>query len=184
MFLAEIHRQLIISDACEIVKILLEKGADVNQCGTIHNCYKSSFGHWRINHYDLVNGGYGLLDDVFPLFVSLYDHDMTTLKSLLSAGADINQQTAIGQTALHALCTTQDGGHGVDNFSLHDEYPSNNKTVLIRLLIDHGADVNICDNSGRSPLQVTCMLLGLEKSTTYRFFLKKEQIFISKTNLE
>ena len=144
---------IFISDVYEVVKILLENGADVTRSGNILRISRNSLDQWLIEHLDLSEVGYGALDDVFPLFVSVnYRLNEETLKMLLSAGADVSQQTAVGQTALHALCKSYDEGREIEKFSLDDVDPSDETTAKIRLLIDHGADVNICDNFGKSPL--------------------------------
>ena len=143
---------LTISDAYEVIQVLLENGADVSGCGFMYYSRKDSTGQWIIGHYCLTEGGYGALDDIFPLFLCSSYQNEKILKVLLSAGADVNQKTAIGQTALHALCTTHGSSFRVEKFSLHDDDPPNSTTALVKLLLDYGADVNICDNFGKSPL--------------------------------
>ena len=131
----------------------MEKGADVSHSG-IHRTYgRNQWDQFLIYHCDSSRGGFGTGDDVFPLFLTIFPHqNEKTSKALLSAGANVNQKTAIGQTALHRLCTCRDGSQANKVFSLDDDDTQNDKTKIIQILIDHGADVNICDDFGKSPL--------------------------------
>ena len=90
--------------------------------------------------------GFGALDDVLPLFVTVacYGRD-DIIEALILAGADVNQRTARGQTVLHALCGTYEGPHDADD-------PTGPQRHKMRILLGHGVDVNVCDDHGQSPL--------------------------------
>ena len=60
--------------------------------------------------------------------------DVTTVRSLLDAGADINIRDKYGRTALYWAC----------------HY---NRTNIVPLLLDAGADINITNNNGYTALQ-------------------------------
>ena len=64
-------------------------------------------------------GGFGAGGDIFPLIAAVavsYNQEdtMKILKELLSAGADINQKTAIGQTVLHIVSISSRKDYYVD----------------------------------------------------------------------
>ena len=126
----------------------------MSRSGIYPPCSMNQWCQLLIYHDDLSNGGFGAQDDVFPLFLAVSCRpNEEILKSLLSAGADVNQKTAIGQTALHRLCNSYDGSQSLRQFSLDDDVDSHSdRTKLIMILMDHGADVNICDDFGKSPL--------------------------------
>ena len=147
-----------VSGLDEVVKILLDSGADVSATGSLHIHYSSFyFGQRQIENHEPFRGQLGALEDVFPLFAAAaFGIGDSTIKTLLSAGADVNQQTAIGQTALHILCKNAGGGPQRLKFSLDDFcLDDSNQTPTIKkiiALIDNGADVNICDDFGKTPL--------------------------------
>ena len=152
----------VFSDLHDLVHFLLDKGADPNATGTVH--LKSSYSNLSypnkrmISNMESSRGGFGAGDDIFPLVAVVAtaynrNENVMVLRKLLSAGADVNQRTAIGQTALHVLCTTADCDCETDEFSLDVDYPSDEtETEAMKALIDHGADVNISDDFGKSPL--------------------------------
>ena len=121
----------------------------MSHSGTFHDSRKNGWDQLIFGHCDFSFGGYGANDDIFPLFLT--DTSRVATK-LLKAGADINQKTAIGQTVLHKLCTSYDDSQALTKFSFDDDDSHSDKTKLIMILMDHGADVNICDDFGKSPL--------------------------------
>ena len=126
------------------------------QCGEAlgypYQCY--------ITNTELSKGGFGAGGDIFPLIAAVavfYNEEdaRKIIKELLSAGADINQKTAIGQTALHIVSTSSYKDRYTDEFSLDDDFDENqldlhSQTAIF--LIDNGAVVNICDDYGKTPL--------------------------------
>lgn len=97
--------------------------------------------------------------------------DLATVKKLLNAaGADVNVQDKQGRTPLH-LCAKQDNlilgariipGRNIDIsridllstalISLPSEEIGQKRTEIIDLLIEYGADPNLQDNQGATPL--------------------------------
>ena len=140
------------------MKILLDKGADVSTTGSILLFSEIGYMDQKIVAHSRSSS-----DDIFPLFIScIFFTDVPVtikekiIRALLSAGADANQRTAIGQTALHGLCASHSSTISpYREFSLDDDdYCDDHfgETLLIKAFIDHGADVNICDDLGKSPL--------------------------------
>lgn len=41
----------------------------------------------------------------FPLYLAVQEEKISTVKLLLKRGANVNQKTSTGQTALHQACT-------------------------------------------------------------------------------
>ena len=142
------------------MRILLENGADVSAAGNIHHNKSVDYfrGSGMIEKFGLILGEFGILDDVFPLFVTAAfvgeDSIVHIFEVLLSAGADVNQRTAVGQTALHILCATWDGHHqtGESSTSSCESVPLNGKIRSMMTLINHGADVNSLDDFGKAPI--------------------------------
>lgn len=60
---------------------------------------------------------------------------VAAMKELISRGANINYQNSAGRTALHVACN-----------------PGN--VEIIKLLLDHGADLSITDNQGKTPKDI------------------------------
>ena len=160
------NNKIFVADLHEVVQVLLDNGADVLATGNVHF---SNWLHWIpysypgqsfVTHLMSSKGGFGAGGDIFPLIAALCDFyreedSLMILKMLLSAGANINQRTAIGQTVLHVLATFCYKDVYRDEFILDgdfndDQLDLQSKTALF--LIDNGADVNICDYYGRSPL--------------------------------
>ena len=63
------------------------------------------------------------------------------LESLLLNGAAVNTRNLLGQTALSACCSRWSQSSKADIL-----------LRLITILVEHGADVNSCDNDGKTPL--------------------------------
>ena len=149
-----------------MVQILLDNGADVSATGNVH------FSNWltlepynypgqsNVTHLTSSKGGFGTGGDIFPVAEAVaitYDQTdaLMMMKILLSAGAKVNQRTAIGQTALHVLATFSHKDVYVDEFLLDDDFDDfelDAQSEVALFLIDNGADVNMCDDYGKSPL--------------------------------
>ena len=67
-----------------------------------------------------------------PLVLAAQVEDFAEVQRLVQAGADVNQQDAYGDTALHAAV-----GH---------------KKSVVKFLLDHGADANLANLAGSTPL--------------------------------
>ena len=131
-----------------------------------------------VTHRGSSQDTFGSADDNFPLFLPctfLCARGVSTIvkekiiRVLLSAGADVNQRTALGETALHALCATCNSSYSPHRQFLLDDDRYNedfsDDMSLIRVLIDHGANPNICNNFGESPLHYAAQ-------TGYGYFAK------------
>ena len=76
-----------------------------------------------------------------PLYNAAYTLQIEAVQVLLEHNADTNSQSHNGWTPLYCTLT----GHG--------KYESEEKVVdIVRRLLKHGADPNICDNAHSSPL--------------------------------
>ncbi len=107
----------------EAVKYLVEHGADVNICCGGESFTKSELSGNALNIIAKDITERDLFDTKFG----------ETLKCLVDAGIDLNQQDNYGDTVLHFACL-----HG--------------RTKLVKYLIDKGADVNKQNNDGENAL--------------------------------
>lgn len=130
----------------DAVRVLIEAGADINKQDN------------RLNNPFLYSGAEGQLDILKLLIEAKADTKMTNryggnalipaaekghvdnVRTLLeTTDVNVNHVNNLGWTALLEAIILTDGG------TKHQQ--------IVRLLIDHGADVNIADNDGVTPLQ-------------------------------
>ncbi|AYP74067.1 ankyrin repeat protein [Fowlpox virus] len=119
----------VVSGFTQIVRLLLENGADADICST--DLFTPLHMAVRMKHKDIINlllvfNANPNLEDCFrctPLIHACAEGDIETCESLISYGADVNYITSAGDTALAS---------GVDN----------NKLQIVRLLLDKGANSN------------------------------------------
>ena len=121
------------------LKLLLDEGVDPNA----PSCTQHYYGMPPISLSKNIDQIYMLIDygadvnlqvtrGITPLF-HLYDDLPQSIPLLIEAGASINHQSHDGTTPLHWSAT-------------RDRFAS------MKQLLEHGADVNIVDTSGKSPL--------------------------------
>jgi len=135
--------------AGDIVKLLIEHGADVNQRADIQDDER----------------GYTPLH-----YACGKSKNAKAVCLLIEAGADVNATADNGFTPLNSACEDGDveiivmlieAGADVNDRNSWDETPLrvaiyNGQTEAVRLLLDHGADVNARDNGGFTPLHRAC----------------------------
>ncbi|KAJ5100637.1 hypothetical protein N7456_006689 [Penicillium angulare] len=133
-----------------IVRMLLDKGADVNSPGGL--CGNALQGACAEGHSEVVlmlleAGAYPRHEGLFgcPLFIASANGYREIVIQLIKYGADVNYQIRSRGTALLAACF---GGHG----------------NIARLLLEHGADINIQSrfssyrgNKYQNALQAACI---------------------------
>ena len=122
------------NDDIEIVKLLIEKGADVNV--TIEKGYDVKFNK---------NGSSTrIFPESTPLHVAFLNNHLKIAKLLIENGADVNARYKSGKTLLHEVKNIQS--------MFLDVAFLNNHLKNIKFLIDNVADVNARDKSGKTPL--------------------------------
>ena len=108
---------------------------------------------------------------ISQLFDAAHDGDSDRIRALMKAGADINE-CYCGHTALHVVCTylyfdvavlLLGMGAAVNTKDRHDwETPlhlaSSRRAAVdfVRLLLDHGADIEEINGSGMTSLHLAC----------------------------
>ncbi|KAL6076684.1 E3 ubiquitin-protein ligase HTD1, variant 3 [Balamuthia mandrillaris] len=128
----------------EIVRLLLEAGAEVNVCANISRSDEEGEGDSSDEDEEAEEGtvfGYRASGET-PLLVAAEEGNCNVCRVLLEHGSDVLAMNAEGQTALH---------HAV----------SHNNVELCRVLLEAGADpdaMNISGDSFHSPLHVAASL--------------------------
>jgi ankyrin repeat protein len=157
-----------ILERTDIVKILLEEGADVNakdKYGRTALMIASEYGKRGLErkyqtegpnlvgglntHYEtakvvkvLIENGADVNaqddDGDTPLSNALYQRHMEIIKELIKNGADVNIKVDNGRTPLH----------------IASDWLGLQNPEIIEILISKGADINARDNDGKTPLSL------------------------------
>ena len=130
----------------EIIRLLLEKGADVNAkestIGATALSFASSDGHPEIVRLLLENGADMNAKDNVTGYTALIEatsnNEIEVVRLLLENGADINAKDLRGMTAL--MMASIKGN-----------------AEIVRLLLEYGADVNIVDNHNYTAVMLATM---------------------------
>lgn len=112
----------------DIVKILLDSGADVNQC--------ESKGMRTV--FEFNNNISVVFDGVTPLIKAISKGDCSIVQILLEYGANVNQCDSNNTSPLYLAIKGRN-------------------TQIAKLLLNYSADVNICNYKNNSPLQLAAM---------------------------
>ena len=81
---------------------------------------------------------------IFPLMVVAKKGNLQIAKLLLSSGANIDMANSKGQSATHGSCS------------------SSGASVVLEVLLDHSADVNLRDDQDQTPLHHACLTGTIE----------------------
>jgi ankyrin repeat protein len=81
-----------------------------------------------------------------PLAVAAWAGDLKTVRRLVTEGADINEEDAVGGTPLHLAAR---GGHAIGPHSCRTE--ADDRPAIVAAMIELGADVNARDRRPRVP---------------------------------
>jgi ankyrin repeat protein len=142
---------------------LLAKGADPKDDyhGTTPLYIVAEAGHWRLLA-PLVRAGATLDDDdsiASPLAIAAFLSNLECVKELLRLGADVNYRFGQGETALLWAADAPRGPRGSIHSPLKLTKPTKpdprlvqRNLEIVRLLIRHGADVNVVSDDGDTAL--------------------------------
>ncbi len=167
------------------VKALLNKGAKPNffyrpedQKNALHVAAENAHSEvveLLLSHGAVVNA-IASTDKSTPLVLAAHhDNNVTVIEKLLNAGATIGAENGYGNTALHEAChhgnlasarvliragANPNQRNHKGSTSLHTfcygESCATHTLDMLRFLIENGADVDIEDNRGVTPLLVAC----------------------------
>jgi ankyrin repeat protein len=146
----------IVMDNIDIVRVLLEKGANPNNTDLEDN---SSPLHKSVQNIELTK----LLIEAGADVNIKNDHgetplhyvmDLSVAQTLISSGADVNAKNIFGLTPLHQMARL--------GFFAGDAATKNMALKIAKALIDSGADVNAKDRDARTPITYNngCTLNG------------------------
>lgn len=180
----------------EIIPDLVNKGADINSLYSVHGA--AEVGH-SVLHEAVMKGYKNVVDIILScpgvqvnlanakgmaaLYTAAQDNKVEIMKSLVTAGAEINQLTNAGG---NAICIAAQRGHkaavsyligldgieqtlnDINNPSLNDIHNplhvavTNQREAVTKLLLESGkVDVNSCINKYTSALQIAVQLNNL-----------------------
>lgn len=160
----------------EIVQLLIEKGAEINtkdasgatalhiaSCaddGTDSDAPKqaaSPFTSGSLTSLLLQAGALPdavTVDDWTPLHLACQQGNEASVAALLEYGASVYKKNCNGATPLLIACDAQ----------IND---ADKLQRICKLLIDHGANVNVQDREGNSPLHILCQTPGVTELVQY-----------------
>ncbi|MBA3954657.1 ankyrin repeat domain-containing protein [Candidatus Dependentiae bacterium] len=143
--ITSLHRAVRAHNA-ELAKLLLEHGAQADRQDDkgftpLHDCALSNGPHalFKILIKKTRNLNTASVHGVTPLHYTCRALNLAGAKALVKYGAKVNVTTLVRRTPLH-LCLLPTMVTGENQFK------------LVKLLLDHGADVALCDNEGKTPL--------------------------------
>ncbi|GAB1601266.1 serine/threonine-protein phosphatase 6 regulatory ankyrin repeat subunit C-like [Argonauta hians] len=83
-----------------------------------------------------------------PLCRACIDMDLDRITALIQSNADVNVTASHdGKTPLHFVCESQADGYDNDNACVEE---------ISRMLISKGANINLSDNEGNTPISLSC----------------------------
>src|SRR5579883_40908 len=121
------HTPLVLAKSMDAVTYLVEHGADVNVLQYTY-CFGNSWTNEKLN-YLIARGAKTDVarvednDSVPLLIIAVANDDIAAVDTMLARHSDVNARSQHGATPLSTACAVGD-------------------TMLIRLLLDHGADIN------------------------------------------
>ena len=146
---------IFFSDSQNSVDILLQRGADAKAVGNLAMTRQTRSEIYR------TLGGYGGMGDCFPLYTAALKGHSSVVRQLIKKGADVNQVTSGGQTALHAVCFLGElqgifsNTHSSVLYEVKDIAMEEFSMIIIQLMGEE-VDVNKADNNGRTALHIAC----------------------------
>ena len=151
----------------ELTKLLLAHGAD----------FRAATKSWETSSVNYITttstlgatgipwnneGSYtGKAGGTTPLLFAVQAGDLESVKALIEAGADVNQAAADGTTPLLTSVYNWNAGNlkrpGRNGVGGTPRYAPS--VAIANLLLDHGAEVNVSDRAGYTPLHGAVLLL-------------------------
>jgi ankyrin repeat protein len=138
-------------DNFEFVRVLVEHGANINQCdedGNTALMRATSENVWKYLLEQGSNINKKNSDGSTPLHLAILNNYYEALKYLIKKGADVNEKDNEGKTALHTAVSLHHYWYqmGTDPFK------------MCTYLVEHNADVNLENKKGETPLHCAILL--------------------------
>lgn len=133
------------ADRVEAARVLIEAGADVNAKDAVNDSpylYAGARGHLDILKMTLAHGADLASTNRFggtALIPAAERGHVETVRTLIAAGVDVDHVNRLGWTALLEAVILGDGGP--------------RHQAIVDLLVKAGANVNLADNEGVTPLR-------------------------------
>ncbi|XP_054289833.1 ankyrin-3-like [Macrosteles quadrilineatus] len=157
----------VIKNHLDIVKLLLLHGVDLESLTKENRtplCLAVKNENAEIIQ-ELVKGGCNINraswdDYIAPFHLAVFLNKLELVKLMVSLGANVNLALKYGTTPLHSLATRD-----LDKVHSQEKEDSHGRIDMAKYLVESGANLNVKDMNGNSPLQVSIIsgFLGLAK---------------------
>lgn len=152
----------------KLVKILVDYGAEIDLIPEPHYspllCAVSNKNLEMVNFFlDRGASMYFETGRIAPFINAIANDDLEMVKLFLSRGVDVNAKYSHSMTPLHSICDPYDDAEyetedeDSDNETEEEEkFSSPNRQEILKLLLDHGANVNSQNHYKSTPLHKAC----------------------------
>jgi ankyrin repeat protein len=144
----------------DIVKLLIAKGADIRVVDKADDTmlHAAAIGNDTDTIWLFIDAGLDVnaaeASGFTPLMLSAQHHNLAAVKRLLAKGARVNAVSAMGEIQSHGVTRVKNGVIALGHFTPLLLAAPGGPTDLVATLLDAGADVNVKDVRGMTPLML------------------------------